>query len=145
MPIFEKSFNDEFFWKYVWRKVYNFLIWKNITVSSISEKLWKSQPDISNLLNWKRTTKNLDQYRDIAICGWMTDSEFQKIVKEAKKAEYEQTTWDFIPDGKVNTLEDIDFDNEELLKVMFKKDWLKEPTEDDIKEIMNFIKFKAKK
>lgn len=145
MPIFEKSFNDEFFWKYVWRKVYNFLIWKNITVSSISEKLWKSQPDISNLLNWKRTTKNLDQYRDIAICGWMTDSEFQKIVKEAKKAEYEQTTWDFIPDWKINTLEDIDFDNEELLKVMFKKEFWKDLSEHDREEILKFIKYTANK
>ncbi len=52
---------------------------------------------------------------------------------------------DIIPDWNINTLENIDFDNEELLKVMFKKDGLKEPTEDDLKEILNFIKFKAGK
>lgn len=145
MPIFEKSFNDEIFWKNLWRKIYNFILNKNITISAIAEKLWKKQPDISNLLNWKRTTKNIDQYKEIALIVWMPIKDFEKLVKEAKKAEYEETTWDFIPNWEINTLENIDFDNEELLKVMFKKEFWKDLSDHDREEILNFIKFKANK
>lgn len=145
MPIFDKSFNDEIFWKFLWRKIYNFIIQKDIKISAIAEILGKKQPDISNLLNGKRTTKNIDQYREIAISAGMYEKEFDNLVKEAKKAEYQETTWDFIPDGKVNTLEEIDFDNEELLKVMFKREFWKELSNDDKEEILNFIKFKASK
>ena len=40
---------------------------------------------------------------------------------------------------------DIDFDNEELLKVMFKKEFGKDLSDHDKEEILNFIKFKANK
>lgn len=131
----------------IFRKLYKIAQDKWLTATQWAEKSNIQQADLSKVMNWKKWIID-EKMQRLLDTIWVSQRQLDEIVKEAKKDELKIYYWediDVIPHGKVNTLEDIDFDNEELLKVMFKKDWLKEPTEDDIKEIMNFIKFKAKK
>lgn len=92
MAIFEPSFDNAYFGKYLWRKIYNYLLSQKITLLKLEKIIWMKQPHISTLLNWKRTTKNIDQYRLIAVWAWMSEGEFERLVKEARKAEYEHST-----------------------------------------------------
>ncbi len=135
MPIFDRNFDSDFFWKTLWRKVYNFILNRDLTVSDIAKKLWKNQPDISNLLNWKRTTKNIEQYKEISICAWMSEKEFDKIFNEAREAEFEHSTG--LPIGWMDLDE---YEQAELLKVLFSKEWSRTPTQEDIETILSVIR-----
>lgn len=134
--------------KIIGRKLKNIATEKWITMIKWSELVpWLTQWDLSLILNWKRwvSTERLTQ---IASAIWISQKKLDEIVKESKKDElriYYGEDIDIIPDWKINTLENIDFDNEELLKVMFKKEFGKDLSDHDKEEILNFIKFKANK
>lgn len=110
-------------------------------------KKWIAQWDLSNILNWKKWVSS-EKLIQIAKAIWISQKQLDEIVKESKKDELRIYYWDdvnIIPDWNINTLENIDFDNEELMKVMFKKSFWKDLSEHDRNEILNFIKFKANK
>lgn len=94
----EKIVNVDAICKFLGNQIYRKLEEKWKTVMSLAEQLNKSQPYISDLLNGKRNTSNLDIYKKMAITIWMTESEFDELFKQAKKYEYEVTTWDTISD-----------------------------------------------
>lgn len=94
----EKIVNIDAICKYLWNQIYKELENKWKTVMSLAEQLNKSQPYISDLLNGRRSTSNLDIYKKMALTIWMTESDFDQLFKKAKKYEYEVTTgeslWD---------------------------------------------------
>lgn len=120
MELKKKSFDNDIFWKYLWRKIYNFILkkWWDWKVLSIANSLWKQPWNLYDLLNWKRTTSNTNSYKEIAIAWWMTENDFEELVKEAKRVEFEETTWEKIE-------KEVDF------KIAFKKEYWKELTEND--------------
>ncbi len=134
--------------KIIWRKLRNIANdkWYNLTQwSNLLE--WTTHGDLSNILNWKKWVSS-EKLIQIASAIWISQKKLDEIVKESKKDElriYYGEDIDIIPDWNINTLENIDFDNEELLKVMFKREFWKELSNDDKEEILNFIKFKASK
>lgn len=143
----DESFDKQFFNKFLWKKLKIVRASKNITFENLAKQVWVSYSYIVNMFNWRQIA-TLEKWKVIAEWLWVYEKEFDQIVREAKKAEYEQTTGtniEIIPNWKINTLENIDFDNDELLKVMFKKDYWKELSDHDRDEILNFIKFKANK
>ena len=144
MPIFEKNFNDELFWKLLWRKIYNVILKDGIIVSKLSEKIGKPQSYVSNLLNWKRVTKNIEPYREIALAAWITDLDFKKFVISARKEEYTQSTGDNFqtPEISIDTLEGLDLNNMDLIRVVMKREMWKDPTDSDIATILSVIKMK---
>lgn len=98
---------------------------------------------MSELLNWKRTTKNLEQYEKIALWAWMSSKNFKDLVNEARNEEYKHSTWkdiSFVPNLDLNTLKDLDLDSMDLLEVLMQKETWKQPTEHDLKVIRAFIK-----
>lgn len=130
---------------FLWKSFKKIIEEKNITITKIAENMNTSQPAISNVLNWKKYASDTF-FTKIAKAIPLTESEIKKIFFEADKEEMKYKYGsDFIPDWKINTLEDIDFDNEELLKVMFKKEFWKELSEHDREEILKFIKYTANK
>lgn len=118
-----------------------------LSQQEFANKLWKNQSYVNQVLNWKTAvTKN--QLLDFAYALWMNDDEWEELVKYAKKAEYEQTTGEkleIIPEITMNMLEDIDFENDELLKVVMKREFGKEPTPEDIQTILSVIRMKKGK
>lgn len=94
----EKIVNVDAICKFLGNQIYRKLEEKWKTVMWLAEQLNKSQPYISDLLNGKRNTSNLDIYKKMALTIWMTESEFEEMFKQAKKYEYEVTTWDTISD-----------------------------------------------
>lgn len=94
----EKIVNVDAICKFLWNQIYRKLEEKWKTVMWLAEQLNKSQPYISDLLNGKRNTSNLDIYKKMALTIWITESEFEELFKQAKKYEYEVTTWDTISD-----------------------------------------------
>lgn len=137
--------------KIIFRKIKNIAENKNISTWKDWINEWLKynikldEWDLSNVFNWRKWVSS-EKLTQIAIVAWINEKQLEEIVKESKKEELEKYHGvNFIPDGKVNTLEDIDFDNEELLKVMFKKEFGKELSDHDRDEILNFIKFKAGK
>lgn len=140
MPIIERNFNDEVFGKFVWRKVYNFIIKKWIVVSHLSKKIWKPQSYLSNLLNGRRVTKNVEQYREMATAAWMPQEEFNEIVKEARKAEFRQAMGEESnQEMNLSTLEHLDLDDKDLIRVWMKKKFWRTPSEEEIKRWIKLL------
>ncbi len=131
---------------YVWEKLKNIIEKKWITLTSIADKMGTSHPALSRALNWHNSVSD-KFFKRIAETIFISEKELNNIFKEADIEEFEYKHWNLniIPDWKINTLENINFDNEELLKVMFKKEFGKELSDHDREEILNFIKFKANK
>lgn len=141
-------FDKLYLLKIIWRKVRSIATKKWYTLSSWAELLkWTTHWDLSNILNWKKWISS-EKLIQITSAIWITTKQLDEIVKEAKKEELRIYYWEdleIIPNWNINTLENIDFDNEELLKVMFKREFWKELSDHDRDEILNFIKFKANK
>lgn len=131
MPIFETSFDESYFWKYLWKSIYEHINSKRITLIELENKIWMKQPHISTLLNWKRTTKNLKQYEVIALWAWITKEDFDNLVKEARRAEYEHSIW---IDEKTTPLINLDF-------ILSKEFWVTDKESiSDIKKYIRYIK-----
>jgi len=130
---------------YIGGKLKSIIDDKNLVISDIAVKIWTSQPALSRNLNWK-TWWSDNFFKKVWKAIWLSDKEIQEIFKKADQEEYKYKYWvEIIPDWDINTLEWLDFDNNELAKVLMKREFWKDATEEDIKEIMNFIKFKAGK
>jgi len=134
--------------KIIWRKLRNIATEKWITLKKwVDLWIWLAQWDLSNILNWKKWVSS-EKLIQIASAIWISQKQLDEIVKESKKDElriYYGEDINLIPDGNLDLLEDIDFENKELMKVMFKKPFWKELSDHDRDEILNFIKFKAGK
>ena len=94
----EKIVNIDSICKFLWSEIYAYLESKEKTVMWLAELLNKSQPYISDLLNWKRSTSNLEIYKKMALSLWMNESEFDELLKKARKYEYEIATWEILDD-----------------------------------------------
>ena len=94
----EKIVNIDSICKFLWSEIYAYLESKEKTVMWLAELLNKSQPYISDLLNWKRSTSNLEIYKKMALSLWMNESEFDELLKKARKYEYEIATWEVLDD-----------------------------------------------
>jgi len=94
----EKIVNIESICKFLWSEIYAYLESKEQTVMWLAELLNKSQPYISDLLNWKRSTSNLEIYKKMALSLWMSVNEFDELLKKARKYEYEIATWEVLDD-----------------------------------------------
>ena len=92
----EKIVNIESICKFLWSEIYAYLESKEQTVMWLAELLNKSQPYISDLLNWKRSTSNLEIYKKMALSLWMSVNEFDELLKKARKYEYEIATWEVL-------------------------------------------------
>ena len=92
----EKIVNIESICKFLLSEVYAYLESKEQTVMWLAELLNKSQPYISDLLNWKRSTSNLEIYKKMALSLWMSVNEFDELLKKARKYEYEIATWEVL-------------------------------------------------
>jgi len=110
-----------------------------------ANEIWKTQSYVNWVLNWRlHATKS--QLLEFALALWMTEKEYEELIKQAKKEEFKQTTWqdlNLIPECDLNLLEDIDF--EKWIDIVFKKEFWKDISEEDKKTIINFIKLIGKK
>ena len=95
----EKIVNIDSICKFLGSEIYRYLEEKEQTVIWLAELLNKSQPYISDLLNWRRSTSNLEIYKKMAISLWMSESDFDKLLKKARKYEYEIATWEILDDN----------------------------------------------
>lgn len=106
MPIEKVSFDMTIFSKHLWKSIYNIMKKNNFSLDNMVQKFWKSKPYISDLLNWKRATKNLDVYLNLTIAAGWNQAEFDQIVENAKTYEYEQTTWKKVQ-NEISTLDNL--------------------------------------
>ena len=95
----EKIVNIDSICKFLGSEIYRYLEEKEQTVIWLAELLNKSQPYISDLLNWRRSTSNLEIYKKMAISLWMSEDDFDKLLKKARKYEYEIATWKILDDN----------------------------------------------
>ncbi len=133
----EKIVNIDAICKYLWNAIYRYLEEKGQTVMWLAEQLNKSQPYISDLLNGKRNTSNLDIYKKMALTLWMRESEFDELLKKAKKYEYEVTTGDTISDP-IDILKNLSLAD---LKLALSREF---GTQDEavLNDIMSYAKYK---
>jgi hypothetical protein len=130
----------------IWRKLKNLASEKDINMTKWASNVqWLWQWDLSLILNWKKWVSS-EKLIVIAEWIWIWKKELDKIVAESKKEELQIYHWqdlEIIPSCNLNTLKDLDFDDAELLKIVFKREFWKDATEEDIAEIKKFIKYKA--
>lgn len=132
----EKVVNIEVICKYLWREIYKYLESKDQTITSLAEAIGKSQAYITDLLNGKRNTSNLEVYKKMALTIWMSEKEFNKLFKEAKKIEYSSSTWE-----ELNQCFSLDNFKLEDLKLALSREY---GTKDEqvLEDIMAYAKFK---
>jgi transcriptional regulator with XRE-family HTH domain len=124
---FEESFDKNFFYTLLWRELKKIRDDKWITLKEMADKMWVTHVYISNLLNG-RWSWNLNTFKKVASTLWLTETQFNKIVDEAKKAEYEHTTW-----NKIWSEEDFDFE------VALRKEYWQELDDYTVEKIKDFI------
>lgn len=129
MVIIDKSFDDLYFWRYLWRSIYAFILKNDLTIKEIELRTWIRQSYISGLLNWKRTTKNIEKYKTIALSAWFSEEQFYKLVEESRRKELENFIW-----KKVFSSGEIDFNW--ILSVEF---WIDD--RDTINDINKYIEY----
>lgn len=152
MKVESKLLRSSFIWKQLKDIIESSKImdWKGtreLKIIDLADAMWIAQPTLSRTLNWTVTWSDKFFLR-IWEAMWLSNSEMEEIFKKADLEAYKYKYWEdinIIPDWDLNTLENIDFENEELTKVLFKKPYWTELSDHDRKEIINFIKFKAKK
>ena len=128
MPNLNKTFDDAYFWKALWRELHKAIIRKKLSLAEVQKKIWMAQPHLSTLLNWRRTTRNLDQYRKIAEWIGMTENEFNQLVINARSKEYLYSIW-----------QDPDMPNQFTLEAVLSRDfWIED--EDAIIDIIKYAK-----
>ena len=132
----EKVVNIEVICKYLWREIYKYLESKWQTITALAETIDKSQAYITDLLNGKRNTSNLEVYKKMALSIWMTQKEFNKLFKEAKRIEYSSSTWEELEQW----LSLDDFKLEDLKLALSREYWTKD--EQVLDDIMAYAKFK---
>ena len=132
----EKVVNIDVICKYLWREIYKYLESKDQTITSLAEAIGKSQAYITDLLNCKRNTSNLEVYKKMALTIWMSEKEFNKLFKEAKKIEYSSSTWE-----ELNQCFSLDNFKLEDLKLALSREY---GTKDEqvLEDIMAYAKFK---
>lgn len=135
-------FEKDIVLKFIWRHFQKLM---KKSQQEFANDIWKTQSYVNWVLNWKlHATKT--QLLEFAIALWMTEREYENLIKEAKKEEFKQTTGqsiDLIPECDLNLLENLDF--EKWIDIVFKKEFWKKISEEDKKAIIDFIKYKAKK
>ena len=122
--------------KYLWREIYKYLENKGQTITALAETIWKSQAYITDLLNGRRNTSNLEVYKRMAEAIWMSEKEFNNLYKEAKKYEYSVSTWDDLD----NSFSLDDFKLSDLKLALSREYWTKD--EQVLEDIMSYAKFK---
>ncbi len=132
----EKVVNIEVICKYLWREIYKYLENKGQTITALAETIWKSQAYITDLLNGRRNTSNLEVYKRMAEAIWMSEKEFNNLYKEAKKYEYSVSTWDNLD----NSFSLDDFKLSDLKLALSREYWTKD--EQVLEDIMSYAKFK---
>ena len=132
----EKVVNIDVICKYLWREIYKYLENKWQTITALAETIDKSQAYITDLLNGKRNTSNLEVYKKMALSIWMTQKEFNKLFKEAKRIEYTSSTWEELDQW----LSLDDFKLEDLKLALSREYWTKD--EQVLDDIMSYAKFK---
>ena len=132
----EKVVNIDVICKYLWREIYKYLESKDQTITSLAEAIGKSQAYITDLLNGKRNTSNLEVYKKMALTIWMSEKEFNKLFKEAKKIEYSSSTWE-----ELNQCFSLDNFKLEDLKLALSREY---GTKDEqvLEDIIAYAKFK---
>jgi len=132
----EKVVNIDVICKYLWREIYKYLENKWQTITALAETIDKSQAYITDLLNGKRNTSNLEVYKKMALSIWMSQKEFNKLFKEAKRIEYTSSTWEELDQW----LSLDDFKLEDLKLALSREYWTKD--EQVLDDIMSYAKFK---
>ncbi len=115
---------------YLWHTYKTLLANNEYNISEIAEKMWTSQPNLSNALNWKKSFSD-KFFTKIWKAIWLTDREIKAIFKEADKEEYKYKYWEDI--------EDIwSFD-----VILSREYWINDKEAiNDIKKYLEFIKEK---
>lgn len=142
----DESFDKLFFNTYLGKKFKILRGRKDITFEKLAEKVWVSYAYIVNMFNGRQIW-SLEAWKRVADGLGISEKEFNTIIKEAKKAEYEHSTWDtlnLIPEININTLEGLDLDNTDLIRVVMKREMWREPTDQDIQTILAVIKMQKK-
>ena len=131
----------------VFRKLLNIAISKGFTATQWAEKSNIDQGDLSKVTNWKKWLTE-DKFLRLLETIWVWKKQLEQIVTESKIEELKIYHWqdlEIIPECNLNTLDELDFDK--FIKdnwVKFKM-WWHTISEEDKKEIINFIKYKANK
>ena len=117
---------------YIWWAIKDLIEKSDMTISSISEKIWSSRPTVNNLLNGR--TKWTDSFFSKIMWGvWLSDREIAEIFKKADQEEYKFKYWE-----DINALKDVDFD------VMLSREyWIDD--QDSLNDIKKFIEFTKNK
>lgn len=132
-----KSFNNNFYSAYLWKKLKMYKEKKGLSFMDISKKLDVSRSYIANLFNWKNAwTKK--SFKRIADAMWVNEAEFENMAREAKIVEYEHSTWETLSEKNNDLLSHLPKD----VVFAFRNEGNFHP--DDIKQIVDFIDFKRK-
>lgn len=119
---------------FLWLKIKKILNEKWITVTELAEKSWITRPSLTNVLNWKKSWSD-DLFRTAMEAIPLTETEIKKIFQEADKEEYKYKYWE---DLWLDTLvikdegQEIVTTKEEAESVLFKKNWIDKPTDEDL-------------
>lgn len=130
----DDSFNKQFFNNFLWKKFRIEKAKTDLTFEEIANRVWVSYTYIVNMFNGRQIA-SIGRWESIGEALWVSSSEFEKIFKEAREAEYEYTTW--LP---ISWLDLDEYEMEELLKVVFSKEWKREPTQQDMETILSVIR-----
>ncbi len=128
----KELYNKKFFLSYMWKEFRKRL---NITQTELAKKLWVSQTYVNSVLNGEASIKGYEKLLHFAQALWLTSQQFDKIYKEAREAEYEHSTG--LP---IRWLDLDEYEKEELLKVLFHREWSREPSQQDIEAILSVIR-----
>jgi uncharacterized protein YqiB (DUF1249 family) len=132
----EKVVNIEVICKYLWREIYKYLESKDQTITALAETIWKSTAYITDLLNGRRNTSNLEVYKRMALTIWMSEKKFAQLYRDAKKHEYSVSTWEDLS----NTFSLDDFKLEDLKLALSREYGTKD--EQVLDDIMAYARFK---
>lgn len=84
---------------YIWKHFKDIFEDKKLSISEVSEKMWTSQPNLSNALNWKKVFSD-KFFIKLWNTIWLKAYEIKKILKEADVEEFMfKHQWD-IPSDK---------------------------------------------
>ena len=118
---------------YLWHTYKELIEEHAFNISEIAEKMWTSQPNLSNALNWKKSFSD-KFFTKIWKAIWLTDKQIKEIFKEADLETLKYKYWEDVLSSK-------EFSYEELFEMMKEKENL---SDEQVKAIQDFIEFQKR-
>jgi hypothetical protein len=131
-------FEKDIVLKYIWRHFQKII---QISQVELARKTWRTQSYVNGVLNGKLSASK-GQLAEFAFALGMSHTEWRNLVKDARKEEFRHFTW--IDSGTVvglslTSLEELEFNSEDLVRIIIRRETCRYPTDNDVKTIMDVI------